>query len=75
MCNAGAAYAFGYCEKPSRTDGDCPADAVCYPSTQACRRKCKTNGDCRNAEGYGCVALNMTQSVCEPSSSVDGGQP
>lgn len=75
VCNASAAYTNGYCEKACKTDGDCPADSVCNPSTQACRRKCKVAIDCRAAEGYACVALNPTNSVCEPSPSVDGGQP
>jgi hypothetical protein len=75
VCNASASYTNGYCEKACKTDGDCPADAVCNPSTQGCRRKCKVTGDCRSAEGYVCVALNPTNSVCEPSPSVDGGQP
>ncbi len=72
-CNV--SLAGGYCEKPCTTDGDCPADSLCSPSTHECRRKCQTNGDCRAAEGYACVALSPQTAVCEAGAPMDGGLP
>ncbi|MDB4968277.1 MAG: hypothetical protein JWN44_3966 [Myxococcales bacterium] len=73
VCNASSIYPNGYCEKACKTDGDCPADALCNPTVQACRRKCKVATDCRADEGYGCFVVTGQNAVCEPSPSVDGG--
>ena len=44
----------GYCAEPCVTDGSCPTDSVCFNKT-TCRRKCSSNADCRQTEGYACV--------------------
>ena len=45
-------YPGGYCQKTCATDGDCPADSVCFASE--CRRSCSPDKLCRTSEGYVC---------------------
>jgi hypothetical protein len=73
-CNA-SGYPNGYCEKPCTTDGDCPADSLCSPVAKACRRRCSDDTACRTSEGYVCVTLPGGNGVCEPGTTMDGGQP
>lgn len=69
-------YPYGYCEKPCTTNGDCPADSLCNPKAQACRRVCVDSSTCRVADGYSCQALISGQGVCEVGgASMDGGTP
>lgn len=77
VCNMGPGYAFGYCEAPCTTDGDCPLDSLCSPApVKACRRACKESSECRQSEGYACVLLPTGKSVCDTGPSmVDGGAP
>lgn len=69
-----AGYPFGYCEKPCKVDGECPADSLCNSVIGACRRVCLDDSTCRVSEGYSCQPLE-TKSVCEVAPTVDGGQP
>ena len=73
FCNE-SGYPGGYCEKPCTADGDCPSDSVC--AAVACRRKCATDVQCRQAEGYSCRnVVGATTTYCEVSGNVptDGG--
>lgn len=74
-------YPGGYCEHACATDGDCPKDSVCVlpagaPAMRACRRVCTANEQCRAGEGYLCVPLGGTASVCDwTGGPMDGGLP
>jgi hypothetical protein len=79
-CNMGPGYNFGYCEKPCSVDGECPLDSLCAPAPlKVCRRACKATSECRDTEGYACVALTTGKTVCDTApataTSVDGGGP
>lgn len=56
-------YPDGYCDKTCASDGDCPADAVCY--LNHCRRTCTQLTDCRQAEGYTCRMSGATSDFCD----------
>jgi hypothetical protein len=76
------AYPGGYCEHSCATDCDCPKVSFCVTPSgatatmRACRRRCSATPECRAAEGYLCVPLSGTVSVCDWNGGpVDGGLP
>jgi hypothetical protein len=60
----------GYCSHfcdPS-LPSDCGSGAICVPngpfSADICMKTCATNADCRTAEGYACLDMGYSATVC-----------
>ncbi len=65
----------GYCLVNQCQPGTCPEGSVCKPiyvgGATACVARCAEHADCRDDEGYGCVAWNGDK-VCWPRCSATG---
>jgi len=68
----------GYCIEYDCVDNGCAEEAICVEFTQvsACMRRCDSDADCRNRDGYVCRSDVGSVPFCYVPVSTDGsGEP
>ena len=68
----------GYCLEYDCLDNGCAEEAICVEFTQvsACMRRCDSDADCRNRDGYVCRTDVGSVPFCYVPATVEGsGEP